>query len=143
MVTEKEKTTKKTCFTHQSAENFLEHDTVLALKENQECANDPNRRNLMRPCPCNLGQAHTTKWGSMRFCKNFLGIQSLKGRMEHHKTINTCFRCLQLNHKANVCKAKLKCPYCSQVGKFSTKHNTALCAYLNDQEFEDAIKEKE
>ena len=78
----------------------------------------------------------------MRFCKKFLGIQSLKGRMEHLKTINACFRCLQLNHKANVYKAKLKCPYCSQVRKSSTKHNTALCAYLNDQEFEDAIKEK-
>ena len=45
---------------------FLEHDTVLALKENQECANDPNKRSLMRPCPCNLGQAHTTKWGTYK-----------------------------------------------------------------------------
>ena len=79
----------------------------------------------MRPCPCNLGKAHTTKWGSMRFCKNFLSIQSLKGRMDHLKTINTCFKCLQLNHKARVCKAKLKCPYCYQVGKTNTKHNTA------------------
>ena len=57
---------------------FLEHDAVLALNENQECANDPNKKTLMRPCPCNLGQAHTTKCGSMRFCKNFLNIQSLK-----------------------------------------------------------------
>ena len=62
--------------------------------------------------------------------------------MEHLKTINACFKCLQLDHKASVCKARLKCPYCHQVGKTNTKHNTALCAYLDDQEFANAVKTK-
>ena len=62
--------------------------------------------------------------------------------MDHLKTINACFKCLQLNHKASVCKAKLKCPYCSQVGKTNTKHNIALCAYLDNQEFANATRTK-
>ena len=32
--------------------------------------------------------------------------------------------------------------YCSLAGKPSTAHNSALCAYLNDQEFEAVIKNK-
>ena len=62
--------------------------------------------------------------------------------MNHLKEINACFKCLQLNHKASTCKARLKCPYCHQVGKSNTKHNAVLCANLDDQEFANAIQKK-
>ena len=96
----------------------------------------------MRPSGCKVGPAHTTKYGSMRYCKNFLDVKGWKDRKEYLRTRKACYKCLQLNHSASVCKSKLKCTYCSQIGKPLTAHNSALCAYLNDQEFETAIKTK-
>ena len=96
----------------------------------------------MRPCPCKMSAPHNTKFGSVRFCKHFLDIDSLKGRMNHLKEINACYKCLQLNHKASTCKARLKCPYCHQAGKLNMKHNPAFCANLDDTEFANALKRK-
>ena len=119
---------------------YLEHDSEIAIKENEACEEDPQKRNVMGSCPCKLSTPHNTKFGSKRFCKHFLDTHNLKGRMNHLKEINACFKCLQLNHKASTCKARLKCPYCHQVAKSNTKHNAALCANLDDQEFAIAIQ---
>ena len=62
--------------------------------------------------------------------------------MNHLRETNACYKCLQTNHKAHACKARLKCTYCHQAGKKNTNHNTALCAQLNDKEFADVIKTK-
>ena len=121
---------------------FVEYDSEAAIKENENCKGDTQRRNVMRPCPCNVAAPHNTKFGSVRFCKHFLDIDNLRGRLDHLKEISECFKCLQLNHRANACKARLKCPYCHQAGKNNTKHNAALCANLDDTEFANAVNRK-
>ena len=88
---------------------YIEHDTEAAVKENENCKSNPQRRNIMRSCPCGLADPHMTKFGSVRFCSEFLGINNLKERFEHLRDIKAGFKCLQMNHKANECRAKVKC----------------------------------
>ena len=120
----------------------MNYDKNLALKHNQEFTNDPNKKTTMRPCGCKVEPAHMTRFGSMRYCSNFLNIKTRKERKAYLRFKHTCYKCLQPNHNASVCKSKLKCMYCSLAGKPFTAHNSALCAYLNDQEFETVMKNK-
>ena len=121
---------------------YMEHDTEAAVKENENYKSDPQRKSTMRSCPCGLADPHLTKYGSVRFGKEFLGINNIKERLEHLRDIKACFKCLQMDHKARECRARLKCPYCHLAGKTNTSHNAALCCYLDDAEFANVIKQK-
>ena len=78
----------------------------------------------------------------MRYCGYFLNIRTWKERKNDIRFRRVCGKCLKTGHNTSTCRARIECNYCVYASK-PANHNSALCTFLTDCQFEAIIENKD